>query len=105
MALISTPVAPQQATVADHVENIKKANLMLKNQIQHLHTRIFNMVWKNKDFTAKQIVDEFGTDAVAMFTVSGTIQGLLASIDPSYEALVPPKTYTPNQDGTVTVAE
>lgn len=97
----SVPVQELQNTVL----RIKQNNLDFWKEMDQTHRRIFNMVWHNKDFTPKQIIDAFGKDAADLFIFSGDIQNVLAGVNPSYEPCVPTKPYTINQDGTVTVEE
>jgi hypothetical protein len=100
-------IAPNAATndVQNAVIRIKQNNLELWKFIKERHTAIFNMVWYDGKYTAKQIVDGFGTDAVDLFQYSGGLQNLLYSLDNTYVPLIPPKKYTINDDGTVTVEE
>ena len=101
---IIDPSTPSQE-VQNAVLRIKKNNLDLWNEIDMTHRRIFSMVWFDKDYTAKQIVDGFGTDAKDLFVFSGMIQDFLGEINPEYKPCIPPKKYTINEDGTVTVEE
>ncbi len=101
---IIDPSAPAQE-VLNAVLRIKQNNLDFWNEINTTHKRIFNMVWYDKDLSAKQIVDGFGTDAKDLFVFSGNVQEFLALINPKYVPLIPPKKYTINADGTVTVEE
>ena len=101
---IIDPSAPAQE-VQNAVLRIKKNNLELWNEIDTAHRRIFAMVWLDKDYSAKKIVDAFGTDAKDLFVFSGMIQNFLGEINPEYKPCVPPKPYVINDDGTVTVEE
>ena len=101
---IIDPDAPSE-NVKNAVIRIKQLNLELYNTINTLHKNIFDQVWHSKDYSSKQIVDAFGTDGRDLFIFSGDIQDLLYDIDSSYKPLIPPKKYTINDDGTVTVEE
>ena len=91
--------------VQNAVIRIKQNNLELWRFIKERHTAIFNMVWYDSQYTAKQIVDGFGTDGADLFNFSSDIQNLLYALDNTYKPLVPPKKYTINEDGTVTVED
>lgn len=104
MGIIPEQVQPQE-TLESVIYRIKSLNLQMCRQLEMMHKQAFNFVWNNPSFTAKQIVDGFGTDAAALFQSSSTVQNLLASINPSYQALQPPLAFTVNADGTVTVSE
>jgi hypothetical protein len=101
---IIVPDAPSEV-VKNQVIKIKQNNLELWKYIKDRHTAIFNMVWYDSQYSAKQIVDGFGTDGASLFQFSGDIQDLLYALDNTYEPLVPPKDYVVNEDGTVTVEE
>jgi hypothetical protein len=87
------------------VNKIKKLNTGLYNFIVVQHTAGFNFIWHNKKFSAKEIIDGFGKDAVALFQLSSAIQQMLITVNPEYVPLIPPKQYTINADGTVTIIE
>jgi hypothetical protein len=92
-------------TTEDVVNKIKRMNTNLYNMVLIQHTTMFNYVWNNKKYTAKEILDGFGTDAVTIFQLSGSLQQMLSLANPNYVPMTPLKEYTINQDGTVTVAE
>ena len=92
-------------TVDDVCTKIKRMNTNLYNMVLIQHTTMFNFVWNNKKFTAKEILDGFGSDAVTIFQLSGSLQQMLSLANPNYVPMVPPKEYTINQDGTVTIVE
>lgn len=50
----------------------------------------------------QDVLDEFGSGAVALFIAAQATEDYLKSINPAYEAPVFGHSYTPNQDGTVT---
>jgi hypothetical protein len=51
----------------------------------------FNKVWKDKEFTAQEICDTFGTSALDLFNSHSKAQDLLQAVDPTYVRLTPPK--------------
>ena len=85
------------------VNDIIKNNRALLDRMKIMHTASFNRIWNNREFTAQEIFDKFGNEAVSLFIYSSQIQNLLRAIDPSYIPLPPPYPYTINEDGTVTV--
>jgi hypothetical protein len=101
---IIDPTAPVQE-VQNIMLKIKQQNLDLYRTIDELHRAIFAMVWHDKTYSAKQIVDAFKTDGKDLFVFSGAIQQLLGGVNPKYKPCIPPKKYTINDDGTVTVEE
>lgn len=79
-------------------------NTDIYSQMQEQHTRIFNMVWNNPyDLTPQEVLDEFGTDAGYLFTLSEQIQTILKTVDSDYRLLTTPNEYVKNSDGTVIV--
>lgn len=85
-----------------HLKGINKA---LYDYIDASHKGGFDLLWNNSNFTAQEILNEFGSDAVQLFILSKAIQQLLKAANPNYVALVPPKEYTINEDGTITIIE
>lgn len=69
------------------------------------HKNGFDMVWNNTNATPQEILNVFGTNAYKLFEASFAVQQLITEIKPDYAPLVPPRTYTINQDGTVVVDE
>lgn len=84
---------------------IVKRSSNLYNRIQREHERIFNMIWKDEEATPQEILDEYGTSAIDLFTFSSSLQILLGEVDNTYVPLVPPKEYQIQEDGRVTVSE
>jgi hypothetical protein len=102
MAIVnSIPTVTIDSTVA----GVKSITTRIYNTIKRDHTQAFNQIWNNPNFTAKQIVDAFGTDGLALFQLSSALQSILANADPNYVRLVPPLDFTINADGTVTIHE
>lgn len=105
MGLIDAPeVTPTlEAVIAD----IKRVNFNMYNNLKIGHTDAFNMIWSNPHYTPKQIIEQgFGAEALALFQLSGGIQQLLATADPSYQPLAPTKSVDidPNT-GVVTIGD
>ena len=72
-------------------------------QLQGQFTSMFASVWLNPELTAQEVFDAFGTDAAAMFMIAAQTQGFLNTLKPGSCTQIPPKTYTINADGTVSV--
>jgi hypothetical protein len=70
------------------------------------HRLAFDTLWKGD---TQSILNVFGTNAVNLFIASSKIQELLSEIyninGDVYEPLIPPKQYTINEDGTVTIIQ
>ncbi len=90
-------------TVADIVSDLKRTTGDSYSSIKNQHYLMFQTIWNNHDFTPEEILAQFGTEAKELFVVSSLTQQLLQTIDPSYEPLVPPKSFIINSDGTVTI--
>ena len=94
------------SSVAAQVAQLRLQSNRMYTNLKVQHTYMFNAIWNNPNFSPMQIIEEFGTDAVALFQVSEGIQGLLKIVDPSYVPLTPTGyTIVPNQDGTVTITK
>lgn len=87
------------------VEEIIRTNARGLQILERNHTQNFNRIWNNPDFTPQEVLDKFGTSAVKLFVASKATQDFIKACNPDYEVLVPPKEFTINKDGTVTVAE
>ena len=94
--------APVQTPAAE-VQAIRNLTAQIYRTLRMQHTQAFNRVWNNPNFTAAEIVSAFGTDALALFQLSGAIQQILKTADQEYVPLVPPLAFTTNADGTVSV--
>lgn len=94
-------------SVNDAVLRIKQINTELYNIMKSRHTAIYNLVWKNKDYTPQQILDAFGKEADLLFQLSSGIQQILKSADDAYPVLDPKTEYEikPSADGTVVVTK
>ena len=93
-----------EPSVQDAVNQIKMGNTRLYQMLKQNIAQSYNLVWNNPIYTAKEIVDAFGTDAVALFTLSYQLQQILAAADPNYIILTPTQAPTLNADGTVSLA-
>lgn len=87
--------------VTDVTNDIKRINTQLYLTIKRLHTEVFDIVWNNKEFTASEIVNSMGSDAIALFKLSSGLQQLLKATDPNYEVLLPPKEFTIDVSGVI----
>lgn len=90
------------ASVKDRIVGMSTA---MFRRMKSEHARIFNLLWNNPKATPQEILDEYGTDAAALFSFSAEIQTMATAIDPGYVRLVSPYEFTINGDGTVTVGE
>lgn len=97
MALILNESAPSP------VDNIIAQNTSCLNTMRVAAKQVFNLFWHSKSMTAQEVCDSFGSDAGKAFAAHAALQSLIYLIDPTWVALIPPKTYTVNDDGTVTV--
>lgn len=91
-----TPVEKKKQFI---VQNSDSAMQMLKNSV----ISSFNLVWFSEDATPQEMFDAFGTKARDLFNISYQAQLFLKAVDDSWEMLVPPKPYTINDNGSVTV--
>ena len=85
---------------------IRRRNTELRNTMEEQHKQIFNLIWNIAPLSENPIqdlLDVFGADAVKLFVLSSKIQDILKDADPNYQVLEPPKDYTINDDGTVTI--
>lgn len=103
MAIINTPHL--QMSPESTVATVKGITTRLYQTIKREHTQAFKAVWENPKFTAKEIVDALGTDALELFQLSSALQTILETADPGYGRLQPPLNFTANIDGTVLVEE
>ena len=94
-----------EPSVQDAVNQIKTTTTQLYRMMKQMHTQSFNTVWNNPSYTPQEIVTAFGTDAVALFTLSYQLQEILKAADPNYVILMPTATVTLNEDGTVTIGD
>lgn len=76
---------------------------LLVEQLKNMHLSAFNRVWNNPDHTPQEIMDAYGTDAAKLFHDSAATQTFLSEVVDGYEPLTPPRDYTINQDGSVTI--
>lgn len=92
---ITTPTAP---TVKQQMVNV---NTSAYNQLKNSFELSFNLLNKAKDIQA--VLNDWGTDAVALFQASAATIAYLQSINPAYVPPATKNTYTFNNDGTVTL--
>lgn len=92
------PTIPKEVQIAQQIRSANSRTLMM---LKHGVQQAFDLVWKAPDTQA--VLDQFGTDAFTLFQASSEAQALIKSLDPSWEELVPPKKFTINGDGTITL--
>lgn len=100
MSLILTQTQTVTPEIAYRQSKVKSTNIY--NFLERSHRELFNFLWNNPDVTIEQFLVKYGTEAVALFTVSSKIQEVLQLVNPSYVPLVPLKQVTLHDDGTVT---
>jgi hypothetical protein len=105
MSILNENITPVAPSLQSAIENIKGNTTGIYVFIEAQHKQSFDLVWENTNFTAKEIVDAFGTDARALFELSWGLQQILMGANPAYVPLTPPNEIVFNEDGTVTVGE
>jgi hypothetical protein len=95
MLINTTPSLP---TVKQQMVNI---NTQAYNQLRMNFENIFRLLNTATDIQA--VLDDWGTDGVALFQASAATIAYLQSINPSYVPPTTKNTYTFNNDGTVTL--
>ncbi len=69
--------------------------------------QLFARTWNNPKITAREIMQEWGTDGKFLFDIFTQLQEFLYAIakesNQVYEPLVPPFSYTENADGSIDV--
>lgn len=79
---------PTQLTKADIILTKVSA---LHSMINITHKKIFNDIWRDENPQA--IINQIGYEkAVALFSLSGALQDILAGADPLYVRLIPDRT-------------
>ena len=73
--------------------------------IQQGFSQVFASVWANPELTPQEVMDAFGSDAVALFQFANAFQNVMNTLQPGVLIQAPPKAFTINQDGTVTITE
>lgn len=105
MGLINNNFIPTPATAEVEVARIKNTTTNVYRLMEAHHKQAFRLVWENPNFTPQEILASFGTDAVALFQLSYSLQQILKTANPDYNLLIPDHNVTFNEDGTVTVGE
>jgi len=103
--IFKTTEKTRDELVKEQAERVAMENL---NTLNFLKTRVkisFDLVWNNPIATPQEIFDSFGTNASKLFQTAGKTIEFIKSFDPSYEPPISNKTYTINEDGTVTIEE
>jgi len=91
----------------DAAESIRTQIKGTWNQILMAHQRGMATIWNDlpEGTTPQDVLDELGTDAADVFTLSAALATLIGSIDPDAVVHVPEGvTVTANDDGTVTLS-
>lgn len=105
MTLIPTPESSQQEkarlAASRLSEQINYSLESLKSNVQIA----WSLFWNSPEVSPQEICDQFGANAYKIFQESAFWQAAIKQRDPSYEALVPPKEFVINNDGTVTITE
>lgn len=102
MALL--PVATLEQKKARQKARIEGMIRQHFGMVQQGFSQIFALVWTNPELTAQEVMDAFGTEAVQLFQFAGAFQQLMNTLQPGVLIQAPPKTFTINEDGSVTVA-
>jgi len=106
MSLLNTVQAPitlqdKQVAVANEIKSVCSAMFAFNASN---FTRIFQMVWNNRNgLTPQQVCDALGTDAGALFTLAGGLQAVINTAKPDSLTLTPPKSVSIGSDGNVTI--
>lgn len=96
-------VLTREQRLQEYVNGIKSRNAFLYDTVERHITDLFGAVWSHEEFTPQEIIDGFGNSATTLFYITKLLQDSLKATNPQYEVLVPPKDFTANQDGSVTV--
>lgn len=88
----------QIPTAEDVVRQIKSVNYQVYQSLKDAIQFGYNNVWQNPNSTPEEIIGTFGTDAKALFELSGQAQQLLKQLDPTYEIKGVPDGYTVSFD-------
>lgn len=91
--------------LAETIKEIVNTNAVSLNMLERAHRRNFNAIWFNDRFSPQEIIDSFGTDVKDLFIASKATQDYIKAFNPEYEYLIPPRAFTINEDGTVTIGE
>jgi len=104
--LQETEVTPQ-SPAQDVAESIRMQIKGTWNRILMTHQRGMAAIWNElpEGTTPQDVLDELGTDAADVFTLSAALATLIGSIDADAVVHVPEGvTVTANADGTVTLS-
>lgn len=93
------------ATLPTKLDLIQDENTRLLQIMKTSAKRSFDIFWHSKDKTPQEIAAMLGPDGAKAMELHGKLQELIYATDPTWVPLVPPKAYTKNQDGTLTIGE
>ena len=63
---------------------------------------LFDLVWNSQDYTAQEMLDLWGTNAVSLFQAVQYATQIVQLVNPLYQPPTVPQTFQINADGTVT---
>lgn len=104
----NSPVPNETPTLETQVLILKRKMRSINEPLSSLLTQALSVVWENPlDATPQEVVDQFGTDAVSLFTVAGLAAQIIAVATATSPIPLVPSGYSvvQNQDGTVTITQ
>ena len=104
---VFSPIA-EKTRAREVADRIREVSNQTHNLLVNAHKEIFDIFWNSPDVTAKEVCDEFGTDAFKLFEFGSLMIQLILAANPHAippELYIPRKPYTINADGSVTVTE
>jgi hypothetical protein len=69
------------------------------------HRRLFDLFWNNPRATPQEIAAALGTSALALFTAHAALGAAIEAAVPGTVTYAPPRAYTVNPDGSLTVGD
>jgi uncharacterized protein YaiL (DUF2058 family) len=94
-----------QRTATDAASSERARISQLIKMMKMTIASVYNDVWNSTDLTPQEIVEAWGTDAQALFTLSYELQQIIAQADPSYVILNAPNAVTFPGDGSAVIGE
>lgn len=104
MGVFNAPDKTKEELILDIVRTINTNNARALNGLKKNAEASFKLFWNpGNNIRIQEISDSYGTDASTLFWLSSITFQLIKSIEPSY--IIPtPGSFTPNNDGTVSIA-